>query len=724
MALNDPPVYGDLQEIRRLAALVAAPPRAVPTYQAIAPDFILPDGPKSGLPYDPTTDPVHLAGVRALDSGKWRRCVIVGAVQTGKTLLWMILPIVRAVTWGKSNAVYSQPTMPKIHEAWAGKLKPFVESSSRGAWMPKSGQGSRRSESPQFVTFRDPETEARAGTLWFISGGGSKEAGQGSVSAPVVCVDEVDAFPSRHRVNLVAKRAESYKSKKKELLIFTSTVKKDSSSIILGMYEGSTGSRLHFMCLYCGAWQALEWENVSYDHTDDVAARESACYNCVQCRQKWNEMDRLRSLRYWKVVHHGQKIEGTGDTAAITGDAPRSETFGFFWTALDSTLRDLGTLAVEHLEALRSLEDGGDHGPLRSFTRDQLCRMYTGEIEEMEAAGPLRWQALAKRAAKETWGPAAHLSDRNPEHPPPQRYLYSRHVCQPPDVPWSLAAVDVQDNRVYWVLRAFDRNETSWLYAWGYEYARLDQKPADKQEMRRLLDRTYGVLLEHTGKTELVLAGLDVGDGEKMEDLRQWVDASKTAAGSPWRACKGHKNHIQATEADVEGLCYWRNELVIIIEAQARNQFHSTLRRPIDAEGATHIPFGIGMQDASLLRHLVAEQEGLDPETKKKIVIKGTGRWDWLDCAKMTQALMAGFLLDLKAWEKTDQEEKFRAANAPPRPQTPLIAAAPPHPDDGPQPHPMRIRSNLQSAQPQQNAPFYRSPRRYGGVGSRRGGYS
>ena len=716
---TDTVVYGDLDAIRRSAAQVVAPPREIPTVAEMAPQFRLPDGPKEGDPYNPMTDPIHAAGVSILDSKLFRRYVIVGAVQTGKTLLWMIMPLIRSVTRGKQNVVYSQPTMPKIHEAWAGKLKPFIESSAYGEWMPKKGQGSRQSESPLFVTFRNPADGVRSGTLWFISGGGSREAGQGSVSAATVCIDEVDAFNTRHRVNLVTKRAESFKAKKKETLIFTSTVKKDAESIILAMYETSTGARLHFMCLQCRGWAPLEWENVSYDHTDDKAARETVAYNCPHCAVKWTESDRLRSLRYWRVVHSGQKIEEKGPFAPVTGDLPRSETCGFLWTALDSTLRDLGTLAVEHLEALRALENG-DHGPMRNFVRDQLCKMYTGEIEEMETSGPLKWQKLAERASKETWGPARPLSDRRPES---REYLYSRHVCEPhPDATWSVAGVDVQDNRVYWLLRSFNRDETSWIHAWGYEYARLDQRPADKQEMRALLRKTNLMLREYCGQTDLVLAGLDVGDGEKMEDLRQWIDSTKDAAGQTiWRACKGHKAFIQAQEADIEGICYWRNELLLIMEANARNDFHGTLRRPIDAAGATHIPHGIGMQDASLLRHLVAEQEGLDPVTKKKILIRGTGRWDWLDCAKETQALIAGFLLDLKTYEKQDTALKERQREI--ARVTPAVSSSVPTPDDGPQPHPMRVRSSLDMTRFQENAPFYRTPRRYGGVGSRRGGF-
>ena len=715
---TETPVYGDLDAIRRQATQVVAPPPELPTFAEMAPEFLLPDGPREGKPYDPTTDPVHSAGVSILDSKIFRRFVIVGAVQTGKTLLWMILPLIRATTWGKQNAVYSQPTMPKIHEAWAGKLKPFIESSSRGEWMPKSGQGSRRSESPLFVTFRNPLDGVRSGTLWFISGGGSKEAGQGSVSAGTVCVDEVDAFPSRHRVNLVTKRAESFKSRKKETLIFTSTVKKDQNSIILAMYETSSAARLHFMCLSCGTWAPLEWENVSYDHTDDKAARESVTYSCPHCPAKWSESDRVRTLRYWRIVHRGQTIEEKGVHATVVGDVPRSETCGFLWTALDSTLRDLGSLAVEHLEALRSLENEGDHGPMKNFVRDQLCKMYTGEIEEMETAGPLKWQWLAQRAAKETWGPARHLTDRAPKS---REYMYSRHVCDPPaEATWSVAAVDVQDNRVYWILRSFNRTESSWIHAWGYEYARLDQRPADPQEMRALLRKVDILLRTLCGQTELVLAALDVGDGDKMEDLRQWVDSTKNP-DTIWRACKGHKAYILATETDIEGQAYWRNELLLIMEANVRNALHGTLRRPITAEGATHIPHGIGMQDATMLQHLVSEQEALDPETKKKITVYGNGRNDWLDCAKMTQALIAGFLLDLKMYEQVDKARKERIADI--QKTTPVGGTPPPAPGEEPQVHPMRVRSSLDNSRMQPNAPFYRTPRRYGGVGSRRGGF-
>lgn len=686
-------VYGDIEAVAKRARRVAAPVKVVPTYAELALQMRFPDGPKKGLPYDVRNDPIHAAAVGELDCGFYSRFVPVGAVQTGKSLILHLIAF-RGVTYEHIDVVYSMPTMPKIHEAWTGKMRPLLMSGGLKGWMPIKGQGSRGSETPPFVQFSDPSTGSRSGILYFIPGGGSKESGQAAVTAKKVIVDEVDSYTTRHRVDLVSKRADSYR--RKAFRSFTSTVKRDQNSIILGMYDDSTGSRLQFPCPHCGYYQSLEWENVRYEREDP---EQTVQYYC-QCGMGWTEGDRTSALRKWRLVHRGQTVDRLG---VVSGVPPRTDTFGFLWTSLDSTLRDLGFLAAEHLRALKQLE-AGDHGPMRSFYRDQLCRMYVGEMEEMESNGVLTWQALASRANKERgFGPALARSDRQSEAP--DFYLYSGHYSEPPsEASWSVGAIDVQGNRVYSMLRAFNRDESSWIYWWGYRYARKDHAAADAQELRALL-RTTCLELGRMAPAHAPVIHIGVDVGDQTELIRSWVETEKGKCG-PVRCMKGYTHHLKAEAQDVEGLCYFRDGLFLVLDGPCRNMFQSTLRRPIDAPGATHLPRGLGIQNKSILQHLVSEQEGLDPKTKKLIVIRGAGRNDWLDCGKITQALIVGTLFDMKIHEPRDEHKPFVA-------QVPTVA----DPDDADPVKQVRIRSALQNDTPMRNPVEYRAPRRYGGVG-------
>ena len=639
---------GDINEVRRLARLCIAPPERIPSHREVAKDIRFPDGPFAGEVYDPLLDPVHAAVTQEFDA-EWQRYVLVGAVQTGKSLLLMLF-LLRSLCYARQSAVYSQPTGPKIDEAWTGKMVPIIESSKMREWMPSKGQGSKGSQSLSFVLFRDPKTKVRAGMLYGIPGGGKSEAAQAAVTAPIIANDEVDSYKDRHRIELVSKRADSFGRKAKRL--YTSTVKADQDSIILSLYRDSTQSRLQFKCPDCGAWQVMEWEQVVYNGSDEITAGESVVYVCKNCACQWDENKRAMVLTESRLVHDGQTVEPDG---TIVGPVPRSMAFGLLWTALDSSIRTLGQLAQEHFRAAKSL-DAGDHGPMRSFYRDQLCREYTGEMEELESAGLLTWQFLQRRTVREPWGPTRPISDRDPANP--DQFLYSRHVAEcPQDAERSVAAIDVQHNRVYWLLRAFNRDGTSWLTGWGYEYARLDHEAADKQETKQLLTRVARAIRTYCGHADLVCGGVDIGDNTDV--IREWVGE----VGVPWRGIKGYTHHLKAEATDIEGLAYWRDNAIMMMTEAARDMFHTTLRRPVDAVGATHFPFGIGAQDVAIFRHFVAEQTGIDPDTKKRIIVRGSGRNDWLDCAKMTEVLMTGYLTEMKRHE-VKAPEPVRRDNA------------------------------------------------------------
>jgi len=628
-------VNGNLDQIIAEAFHGAAPLPDVPTYRQFSKVIRLPDGPAQGQPYTPDTDAVHDTVIEQLD-GAWTRHVWLGCVQSGKSLL-LSIALLRNVTYNCKPVVYSQPTLPKIHEAWVGKIMPVVDACDLVNWKPQRGQGSHGSQTPRFYQWWRPGGVHRAGLAYLIPGGGTSEAAQAAVTAQFVCVDEVDSFTTRHRVELIAKRADSYLSDARR--VYTSTLKDDSESIILGMYNESTKSRLHFACPHCKAFQPLEWENVRYDAADEVTAGESVRYACSQCGVLWDEHTRLKALTEYRLVHAGQIV----DNGEVVGVAPRAETFGLIWTALDSSLRDMRILATEHYRAQQSLDNAGDHGPMRSFWRDQLCRQYKGELEELDADGPLTWNYLYNRSLISSFGPVRVVSDRadgNHTDAGKVEYLFSRRVSEPPaDTKWSVGAIDVQHNRVYWILRAFDDTATSWLYAWGYEYARLDRANASPQETEEMLARTRMVIENAAMGHNLQFIGLDVADN--TESLLDWANTQ----GGLIRPMRGTTQSYATKEFDIDGLAWFRDGCLIFQADHARDLLHASFRRKHNAQGATLFPAGMEVRDNTVFRHMVSEQAGFDMKTRKRILLKGSGRNDWLDCAKMSQVLMQGTLI-------------------------------------------------------------------------------
>jgi phage terminase large subunit GpA-like protein len=622
--------FADLSALNRQARAVALPPQRPIGYADYCHTITIPDGPLADSRYTPEADPAHHAIMREIASGRWQRIIAVGAVQTGKSLSTVLVPLLRSLTVLRQPCVYSQPTLTKLQEGWAGKLQPSIAKSGYGAWLPDRGQGSKGSQTPKFVTFRDPKTNARAGTLYLIPGGGSSESAQAAVTAAVVAVDEVDSFPSRHRVELVLKRADSYGDK--AIRILTSTVKLDGdegedASIILAFYRESTETRLHFKCPHCGHWQALEWERVSYSDTDEPAAIASARYTCAGCAVLWTEDDRQRALRDWRCVHSGQQVDQK--TGAVIGAEPLTVAFGLLWTGLDSSLRSMGQLAAEHWRATRALAKQ-DYGPMRSFHRDQLCRPFKDPV----GAADITNEGLAL---------VSMASD------------YDKRVV-PHWVTHLVAAVDVQDDRHYWGVAGIGPDDRWCVVDWGYELlvpyangqATRPPTAADRRRVNVELDAKFNQGWRKEGRDEAmvpIMRGIDVGDGDVTSEIVNWLRGMRG-----WQAVRGAdkegfkrlgklipdlppeaKAFVELRQPDG-----WPIYLHNIFSDTVRRWVHASLLRPAYSPASGMLPRGLRSKEPLLL-HLsgkvwVAETKKPDgtiiPAHWKEVSGR---RHDWLD---------------------------------------------------------------------------------------------
>jgi hypothetical protein len=199
--------------------------------------------------------------------------------------------------------------------------------------------------------------------------------GYGS-TVPVVVIDEMDWFskgqePQVGAIKNIFACANSYDARKLSRRIAASTVEWDSGSTALAMLQESTDGRLHFKCPECDRYQRLAWSRVVFEGVEDVEVRDTARYVCEHCETKLDDEARRLALRSWKYLHRGQTVDEKGN---IVGPRSRSESWGLLWTGLESTLLDMGTLAVEYSRAQRA-KFNGDHEPARKFSR---MRYYLG----------------------------------------------------------------------------------------------------------------------------------------------------------------------------------------------------------------------------------------------------------------------------------------------------------------------------------------------------------
>jgi phage terminase large subunit GpA-like protein len=565
----------------------------------------LPDGDWKGDTYDPSLHPAQACLLQAIDAGaSW--VAVAKPVQDGGSLATLV-PILRRVVQHAQTALIAFPTLEGVKENWTTKVWPMLE--AQGGMTPETGGGSRGGASR--VT-----NLPTGGKVILRAAGGRGESGAANATVDCELIDEVDDWKEMRRLRLMERRM----SKSPDpLLLYVSTVKsdgeKDKASLILRLVEQGTGTRLEYPCPHCGVFQTLEWERV------DV---ETATITCASCPAKLAEHERQRMLKQWRRK-----------------DERKTGKFSILWSALDSPFPIVidakkhpvvPGLCIEFEQAQEDLAIG-DHSAMRQFTRDRLTRAYLGDRDSGEDA-PLTWEALLRRSMASEWGPTIHTTDRTPED---TGHRYSRHLAPiPPGATFAIGTVDMQGNRIYPALYAYDFESTSWDVAWSYEYARNDHEPWSKAELFALLDQTHALFRAWAQGLPIAAIGLDTGDF--TDEAKEWL----VGRPAPWVAIKGEARQLLEKEPDdIAGVIVTgTNGLRLIHTENTREQVHAMYRRSPGQPGAIHLPRGLerNPSDLAYLRHLIGEIKVIDPRTGNP-KLKKTGRWDWLDCRRYAHAL-------------------------------------------------------------------------------------
>lgn len=573
-----------------LDAALAVLTDEVPSYLDFAGTITLADGEHKGEHYDPTTHPAQHALMAALDEG-FRRVVAVKPVQDGGSLACLVPLLRRAVRQHQSVALCF-PTMDAAKDAWTTKVRPTLL--AYGGQEPEAGGGSRGGAA-RVVQLPG------GGSFLLRQAGGRGESGQASVTCDALEVDEADDWPDRHRIELISKRLSRSAD---PLFLAVSTVKRDRGSIILGMYgeADATGSRLHYPCPHCGAFQSLEWE-----HLDTAAG----VYRCAHCPATWSDADRLGALRHWRRV-----------------DArPGASVLSLLWTALESPFPllvggkrhpILAGLSLEY-RAAKAAADLGEHGLMRTLYRDRLARGYQGD-EDLAAARSVHASVVVHRSA---------------------RSEYDRGTAPWPGV--VSVGVDMQEKEAWWLALVTDGERTAVIDA-GVEYLCGKYDTPTPQQRRDTLDRVKaraeagwpapdGTILR------AIVAGVDVGGRGWLDQVDGWLRST----GWRWYAMRGDPRKDRGDGA-ARGMAagWWElfrrddgRRLVLANGDTIKARILDGLSCAPESPAAMLIPRGIGGDDP-IARHLCAESRQMTG--KGPLWIK-RGRNDLLDACVYANAL-------------------------------------------------------------------------------------
>jgi len=331
-------------------------------------EIILPTGRRRGLRFRCDFMPWTGLILDEFDRGRYRRFFGSGSVQSGKTLLFFIIPTLYHLFERGEPVIVGVPKLEMGQSIYHERLIPVIRQNPRMvAMLPRAGSGSRGGKF-ESVTFRN------GAVLRFMGAGGGDEQ-RSSHTAPVVVLTEIDKMDEAGQasreadpVTQIESRADSYGDQAR--IYAECTMSTEQGRVYQEVVAYGTDTRIAIQCAHCEDWFVPAREHLVgwHDAHDVMEARENARLVCPHCGVMLTDTDRLKALERPLAVSKGQEIkrimgetpkpqgEIMGETPMprVVGEIPPTNTFGFRWTAIHSSMRTLADSAEKEYRAMQS----------------------------------------------------------------------------------------------------------------------------------------------------------------------------------------------------------------------------------------------------------------------------------------------------------------------------------------------------------------------------------
>ncbi len=329
-----------------------------------------------------------------------------------------------------------------------------------------------------------------------------------STPAPCVFVEEPDdaqinVGQQGDSIKLLEERTKTYHRRK---VVFGGTPSVKGLSTIEANYLVSDQRKFYVPCHECGESHVLSWENVHWDGEGERhheiyghALPETAIYVCPHCGIIWDDDQKNRNVEQgeWKA------------TAEFRGVA------GFYINEMYSPFPGsrLQRLVERYLEAQHQLDQGDDTEMIVFVNSCKgLPYEYTSDAPDTEE---LRAKALDY----------------------PEKTVQRGGLI-------ITAGVDVQHDRLAIILRAWGRDEESWLVWWGEIYGNtIDKSDKVWDDLDSILFGTY----QHESGAQIGVTAIsiDSSDGTTSDAVYHYV-RSRMSRGV--MAVKGSSNDYGTRE--------------------------------------------------------------------------------------------------------------------------------------------------------------------------------
>lgn len=415
-------------------------------------EIIIPDGPKKGVRYNCLTQPYTGLLFDAMDSTEYQRFVILGPTQSGKSLNGFIIPIMFHLFEIGETVICGVPKMDVAGDKYREDILPAIEASRYRDLLPSSGSGSRGGKNIESVKFK------HGPTLKFMSGAGDDKS-RAAFTSRVVIITETDGMDEASETSREADpitqlegRTRAYGRRKR---IYMECTVSTPQGRTWREYQASTKSRIVLPCPKCGLWVSPERESLQgwRAATDIQGAIDGGHFACPECSEPWTEIDRRDANRQAKLVHDGQEVTPEGH---VVGEAPRTNTLGFRWSAVNNLFAEAGDLAGEEWKAANTAEDSDD-----------------AEKQQHQFVWAIPWAP-----------PELNLRILTANHV--QTKLSGLEKCEVPD--WAIGltlTIDVGSRAAHWTVKAWKSDATNSTIDYGVAEIRSDQAGGDDAAIER-----------------------------------------------------------------------------------------------------------------------------------------------------------------------------------------------------------------------------------------------
>lgn len=346
--------------VRTIAS--AARIRRLRTYRQFAEDeIVLSTGPYRDLRFKASRQPWSSLWLDAIDSGRWRRFMLTGPSQAGKTLMGSVLPVMYWLFERQETVIYAAPTLDMAADKWKQDVFPIIQSSRYRDLLPDSGRGSKGGTANAIQFKHGP-------TLRFMTGGGNDKVRAG-FTARVAIITETDGMDeaggsSREADKISQIEARTNAHGDDGMVFMECTVSTEEGRTWRELKSG-TDSRIALRCPHCEDWGTPEREHlVGWQEARSAQeARDGASLVCPRCGVPWSEEDRIAANMKSMLIHKGQSVEG----GSVIGMMPRTQTLAMRFTAANNMLVPMARVAEEEWSSPRTTDADLAEKKMRQF---------------------------------------------------------------------------------------------------------------------------------------------------------------------------------------------------------------------------------------------------------------------------------------------------------------------------------------------------------------------